>query len=96
MAKFYALHKNNETEEYHIQEYKQIIDPITGEKNYKSVSKFCNCGAVRDTDYTSALKMKYTDGKLYTYYGEAAMRFLCAMVGRKACGQCVATLYTTK
>ena len=40
--------------------------------------------------------MKYTDGKLYTYYDESTMRFLCAKVGRKVCGQCVATLYTTK
>ena len=40
MNKYYALHKNNETEEYHIQEYKQIVDPLTGEKNYKPVSKY--------------------------------------------------------
>ena len=96
MNKYYALHKNNETEEYHIQEYKQIINSLTGEKIYKPVSKYCNCSQFRDSSYTSALRMKYTDGKLYTYYGEAAMRFLCAKVGRMVCGQCVATLYTTK
>ena len=96
MTKYYALHKNNETEEYHIQEYKQVIDSNTGEKKYKPISKFCNCGEVRDINYTSALRMKYTDGGLYIYYDESAMRFLCAKVGRMVCGQCVAMLYTTK
>lgn len=95
MRAYYALVKNTESEEYHLRSYRKVVNDATKEVKYKSISDCSECGEFIDEKFTGALLKEHVDGKKYTYYDEGGMRFLCAKVGRKVCGKCVATLYTT-
>lgn len=95
MIRYYALVQNKESGEYHIREYKERIDKNTGEVKHIPSSSKLQCGEYIDDKYTPALNMKMDDGKYHKYFGESGMRHLCADVGRRVCGQCVATLYAS-
>jgi len=88
---FYALVQNVESEEYHIRQLVKKYDEDEKKYKYYYVSKYLECGDEVDEKYTKELV--YEERK---FFAEDKMRYICYQLGRKVCGQCVATLYATK
>lgn len=95
MMKYYALLQNIYSEEYHIREYKKEYDYTDEKWKYYPVSRKMCCGEFVDNKFSSPLKIP-VDGKNRHYFTDTEMRHICAEIGRRVCGQCVATLYASK
>lgn len=93
MKIYFALVQNSESGEYHIRRYKMIESP---KKDFIPLSNDAECGEIIDEKFTTPVSCKWTNGKMYKYFPETSMRHVCDDVGRKVCGQCVSTLYTTQ
>ena len=93
--KYYALLQNTESEEYHIREYKKEYDYTDEKWKYYPVSKEMCCGELVDNKFTRPLKVTVQEKDRH-FFTDEEMRHICADIGRRVCGQCVATLYASK